>query len=106
VEGMERTGKTAERLEKTSGGTYKVVVGHFVARHERSVRFAQKTLDGVVVREVCHQAEGNRALTQELVERAEQQRGAYQTLVGQTVGAYMDLLHASLSYYKQGLRVV
>ncbi len=51
---MQRTGKTAERLEKTSGDTYKVVVGHFVARHERSVRFAQKTLDGVVVSEVRH----------------------------------------------------
>lgn len=106
MEIMERTGKTAGRLEKASDDTYKVVVDHFVAQHERSVRFAQKTLDGVVVREVRHQAEGSWALTQELVERAEQQRGAYQTLVGQTVGAYMDLLHASLSYYKQGLRVV
>jgi hypothetical protein len=51
---MERTGKTAGRLEKASDDTYKVVVDHFVAQHERSVRFAQKTLDGVVVREVRH----------------------------------------------------
>ena len=105
METMERTGKMAGRLARTSGDTYKVVVDHFVAQQERSVRFAQQTLDGLV-REVRHQAEGNRALTQELVERAEQQRGAYQTLVGQSVDAYMDLLYAPLSYYKQGLRVV
>jgi hypothetical protein len=102
---MEETGKTAERLAKANGDTYKVVVDHFAAQQERSVRFAQEVLDGAV-REVRHQAESNRSLTQELVERVEQQRGAYQTLVGQSVDAYMDLLYAPLSYYKQGLRVV
>jgi hypothetical protein len=105
LETMEKTGKTAERLAKTNGDTYKVVVDHFAAQQERNVRFAQEVLDGAV-REVRHQAESNRSLTQELVERAEQQRGAYQTLVGQSVDAYMDLLYAPLSYYKQGLRVV
>ena len=105
METMERTGKTAERLAKTSGDTYKLVVDHFAAQQERNVRFAQDTLDGAV-REVRHQAESNRSLTQELVERAERQRGAYQTLVEQSVDAYMDLLYAPLSYYKQGLRVV
>jgi hypothetical protein len=102
---MEETGKTAERLAKANGDTYKAVVDHFAAQQERSVRFAQEVLDGAV-REVRHQAESNRSLTQELVERVEQQRGAYQTLVGQSVDAYMDLLYAPLSYYKQGLRVV
>ncbi len=102
---METMEKTAERLAKTSGDTYKLVVDHFAAQQERGVRFAQEVLDGTV-REVRHQAESNRSLTQELVERAEQQRGAYQTLVEQSVDAYMDLLYAPLSYYKQGLRVV
>lgn len=102
---MEKTQQTAERLAKTSGDTYKLVVDHFTAQQERNVRFAQKVLDGTI-REVRHQAEGNRELTRELVERVEQQRGAYQTLVGQSLDAYMDLLYAPLSYYKEGLRVV
>lgn len=105
METMERTGRTAERLAKTSGDTYKLVVDHFAAQQERNVRFAQEVLDGTV-REVRHQARSNRELTQELVERAERQRGAYQTLVEQSVDAYMDLLYAPLSYYKEGLRVV
>ena len=102
---MEKTGRTAERLAKTSGDTYKLVVDHFSAQQERNVRFAQEVLDGTV-REVRHQAESNRELTQELVERVERQRGAYQTLVEQSVDAYMDLLYAPLSYYKEGLKVV
>jgi len=99
---MERTGKTAERLAKTNGDTYKVVVDHFAAQQERNVRFAQKTLDGMVG-EVRHQAESNRSLTQELVERAEQQRDAYQTLVEQSIDGYMSLAYAPFSYYREGL---
>src|SRR3712207_1223031 len=102
---MEKTGKTAERLAKTGADTYKLVVDHFAAQQERSVRFAQEVLDGTV-REVRHQLESNRSLTHELVERDEQQRGVYQSLVDQWLEAYMDLLYAPLSYYKQGLRVV
>ncbi len=73
METMERTGMTAERLAKSSGDSYKMVVDHFVAQQERNVKFAQETLDGAA-REVRHQAESKRALTQELVERAEGQR--------------------------------
>jgi len=105
LETIEKTNRTAERLAKTNGETFKLVVDHFAAQQERGVRFAQEVLDGTV-REVRHQAESNRSLTQELVERAEQQRGVVQTLVEQSVDAYMDLLYAPLSYYKQGLRVV
>ena len=101
---VEKTGKTAERLARANGDTFKLVADHFVAQQERGVRFAQEVLDGTV-REVRHQAESNRSLTQELVDRAERQRGAYQTLVEQSVDAYMDLLYAPLSYYKQGLSV-
>ncbi len=105
METIEKTNRTAERLARTNGETFKVVVDHFAAQQERGVRFAQEVLDGTV-REVRHQAESNRSLTQELVERAEQQRGVVRTLVEQSVDAYMDLLYAPLSYYKQGLKVV
>src|SRR3712207_7057692 len=59
-----------------------------------------------MVREIRHQAESNRALTRELVDRAEMQRDAFRTLVGESVDAYTDLLYAPLAYYKQGLRLV
>ena len=100
-----RMNRTAERLAKTSADSYRMVIDHVVAGQERNVRFAQEMF-GSTVREIKHQAESNRALTQELVERAEMQRDAFRTLVGESVDAYADLLYAPLAYYKQGLRLV
>src|SRR5918994_5473922 len=105
VETTERIKSTAERLAKTSADSYKTVIDHVVARQERNVKFAREMFGGTV-REIRHQAESNRALTQELLERAEMQRGAFRTLVGESVDAYTDLLYAPLAYYKQGLRLV
>jgi predicted DNA-binding protein len=105
VETTERINKTAERLAKTSADSYKMVIDHVVARQERNVRFAQEIF-GDAVREIRHQAESNKVLTRELVERAETQRDAFRTLVGESIDAYTDLLYAPLAYYKQGLRLV
>ena len=102
---MEKANRAAERLAKTTGDSYKTVIDHVVAHQERNVRFAQELFDGTA-REVRHQAESNRALTQELVERAEVQREAFRTLVIESVDAYTDLLYAPLAYYRQGLRLV
>ncbi len=102
---MEKANRAAERLARTTGDSYKTVLDHTVALQERNVRFWQGTLDGVV-REIREQAESNRALTRELVERAEGQRGVVQTLIGESVDAYMDLAFAPFAYYRQGLRLV
>jgi hypothetical protein len=53
-----------------------------------------------------HQADSNRSLVGELVERAEAQRDAYRTLAGEWVGAYTDLINAPFAYYRQSLRLV
>ncbi len=42
-------------------------------------------------------------MTQELVERVEKQREAFQTLLEESVDAYMDLAYVPFSYYKEGL---
>jgi len=102
---MEKANKTVEHLAKTSADSYKTVIDHVVAQQERNVRFAREIFDGTA-REIRHQAESNRALTQELIERAEKQRDDFQTLVGQSADAYRDLLSAPLAYYRQGLRLV
>src|SRR3712207_3587502 len=102
---MEKANKAAERLAKTTGDSYKTIVDHTVALQERNLKFWQETFDGVV-REIRTQAESNRELTQELVDRAEGQRDAFQTLFEESVDAYMDLAYAPFSYFRQGLRLV
>ena len=102
---LKRTNRTVERLAKTSADSYKMVVDHVAAQQERNVRFAQGVLDDAA-RELRHQADGNRSVVGELVERAEVQRDAYRTLAGEWVEAYTDLLYAPFAYYRQGLRLV
>jgi hypothetical protein len=101
---LERTNRTAERLAKTSADSYKLVADHVVAQQERNVRFAQGVLDDAA-RELRHQADSNRSVIGELVERAEAQREAYRTLAGEWVEAHTDLLYTPFAYYRQGLRL-
>ena len=102
---IEKANRAAEQLAKTTGDSYKTVIDHVVALQERNVRFAQGLVDGSI-RELRSQVESNRAMTQELVDRAERQRGAFRTLIEESVDAYVDLLYTPLAYFRQGLRLV
>jgi hypothetical protein len=102
---MEKVNRAGEQLARTTGDSYKTVIDHTVALQERNVTFLQGMFEETA-REIRSQSESNRAVTQELVDRAERQRGAFQTLFEESVGAYMDLVYAPLAYYRQGLRLV
>ena len=99
---MEKANKAAERLAETTRDSFGTVVDHAVGLQERNVRFTQGLVDESI-KELRYQAESNRAMTQELVERAERQRDALQTLLEESVDAYVGLAYAPLSYYKEGL---
>ncbi|MDQ3791393.1 MAG: hypothetical protein M3341_01885 [Actinomycetota bacterium] len=102
---LEKANKAAEQLTKTTGDSYKTVIDYTVALQERNLKFWQGAFDGAV-REIRGQAESNKELTQELVDRAEGQRDAFRTLFEESLDAYMDLAYAPFSYYGQGLRLV
>ncbi len=101
---LNKANKAAERLAETTRDSFGTIVDHAVGLQERNVRFAQGLVDGSI-EELRYQAESNRAMTQEIVERAEKQREAFQTLVEESVDAYMDLAYAPFSFYKEGLEV-
>ncbi|CAN5847652.1 hypothetical protein BH23ACT11_BH23ACT11_14800 [soil metagenome] len=94
--------ETVERMAETTKDSYQTVIDHTVAFQERNVRFAQGVVDNSI-KELRQQAESNRALTQELVDRTEKQRDAFQAVAGDGVNSFMDLAFAPLSYYKEGL---
>lgn len=102
---QERVGAAAEKLAETTRDSYGVVVDHMAGLQERNVRFAQSVVDESI-EEFRRQVESNRALAQELAERTEEQRGAYQQLVNESVDAYMDLLYAPFGFYKRNLESV
>jgi hypothetical protein len=99
---VEKANKAAEKLAEATRDSYQTVVDHAVGLQERNVRFAQGMVDDSI-KELRYQAESNQAMTQELVERFEKQRDAYQALVEQSFDAYMDLAYAPFSYYREGL---
>ena len=98
----DKANKAVENMAEVTKNSYQTVIDHTVALQERNVRFAQGVVDNSI-KEIRQQAESNRAMTQELVERAEKQRDAFQTMVEEGVNAYMDLAYAPFSYYKEGL---
>ena len=98
----EKTSKAMERLAETTRDSYQTVMDHTVGLQERNVRFAQGVVDGTI-KELRYQVESNRSVAGELLERADDQRDAYQTLVQQSIDAYMDLAYAPFTYYKEGL---
>ena len=102
---MEKANKAAERLAETTRDSFGTIVDHAVGLQERNVRFAQGLVDDSI-KELRFQVESNRAVSQELVERAERQREAFQSLLEESVDAYVDLLYTPFAYYRQGLRLV
>ena len=102
---MDKANKAAERLAETTRDSFGTILDHAVGLQERNVRFAQGMVDGSI-KELRYQAESNRAITQELIERAEKQRDAFQTLLEESVEAYMDLAYAPFAHFRQGLRVI
>ena len=102
---MDKANKAAERLAETTRDSFGTVLDHTVGLQERNVRFAQGLVDETI-KELRTQAESNRAMTQELVDRAERQRDAFQTLIEESVDAYMDLFDAPFAYFRQGMKLV
>ncbi len=100
---IEKMNQAAEKLARANQDAAHTVVDHTIGLGERNVRFAQGVVDSSV-KEIRQQAEANRALTQDFVERAENQRAALQTVVEESVDAYMDFVFAPFAYYKEGLQ--
>ena len=99
---MEKANKAAERLAQTTRDSFSTLLDHAVGLQERNVRFAQGLVEGSI-KELRQQAESNRVMSQELIDRAENQRDAFQSLLEESVDAYVDLAYAPFSYYKEGL---
>ncbi len=100
---VEKMNKATEKLARANQDAAQTMVEHVVGLGERNVRFAQAVADDSV-KEIRQQAESNRALTQQFVERAENQREAFQTVVEESVDAYMDFVFAPFAYYKEGFQ--
>jgi hypothetical protein len=56
-----------------------------------------------IINNLRTQAEGNRALAEDLIEQQRKQQEASQALTQESVNAYTDFLNSMFSYYRGGL---
>lgn len=94
----------AERIAGTARDSYETVVDHAAAMGERNARFAQGFARDLAA-ELRHQAESNRSVALEVLDRAERQREALRTIASVSIDAYLDLLYWPVSVYRDGLEV-
>lgn len=97
-----QTNEAIQKLAEGSCDSYQAILEHTIGLQERNVHFAQQMVDSVI-KELRYQTESNQTFTSELMERAQKQRGDFQTLVGESVEAYTDLLYVPYAYYKETL---
>lgn len=100
----EKIKDTIEQVAGTARDSYLTLVDHSIALQERNVSFAQEVVDSSI-KELREQAESNRTLAEELVERAEKQREAFQPFFKESLDSSLDLVYAPFAYYKEGLEV-
>lgn len=91
--------QAAERLARTSVGSYKTLMDNTVALQERNVWFALGIIDGSLG-ELRRQAESNRAVSR----RNKGQQSTLQALVGESINTYVDLFFAPFHYFQEGPR--
>jgi len=99
----ERVGRAYEELAEGARGSWAMVFDQAIRLSERNVSNFWNVF-GDVSREVVSQVEVNRALSQELVRRAEAQRGKVKTILDEATDAYLDLLYLPVSLYGEGLK--
>lgn len=102
MESTEQMTGTAEKMARNTQESFRTLVEHSVGIQERNVRFAQGVAEASI-KEMRQQAEANRQVTGELIQRAEGQREATKHLMEQSVEAYLDLLYSPLYYYREGM---
>jgi hypothetical protein len=75
-----------------------------VETQQRQAQLTQSFFDSVLVN-LGAQTQSNLAASRQLAEQALRGQEATQTLVQESVGAYVDFLDSMLSYYKMDARV-
>ncbi len=94
--------EAAQKFAEAITESYRAVAERTVSAQQLNAELTQAFFNGVI--ENLHaQAQGNRAMTEELVEGQRRQQEAAQALAQESVGSYMEFLNSMFSYYQDNL---
>jgi len=99
---QEQVKEAAEKFADALKESYQSIADRSVSAQELNAQLTQDFFNGVI-NNLRTQAEGNRALSEDLIEQQRKQQEASKALAQESVNAYMDLAYAPFTYYKEGL---
>ena len=99
---QEQVNEAAEKFADALKESYKSIADRSVSAQELNAQLTQDFFNGVI-NNLRTQAEGNRALSEDLIEQQRKQREASRALAQESVNAYTDFLNSMFAYYKGNL---
>ncbi len=99
AEQQQQADEAAEQFAGAVRASYRAMSNHAVSAQEHNAELLRRFFNGVI-NNLRTQAEDNRQMTQELAGRQRRAQEAGQSLTQESVGAYMDLLNSTFSFYQ------
>ena len=99
---QEQVNEAAEKFADALKESYQSIADRSVSAQELNAQLTQDFFNGVI-NNLRTQAEGNRALSEDLIQQQRKQREASRTLAQESVNAYTDFLNSMFAYYKGNL---
>ena len=94
--------EAAEKFADALKESYRSIADRSVSAQELNAQLTQDFFNGVI-NNLRTQAEGNRALSEDLLEQQRKQQEASKALARESVNAYTDFLNSMFAYYKGNL---
>jgi hypothetical protein len=101
-EQRQQVNEAAEKFADALKESYQSIADRSVSAQELNAQLTQDFFNGVI-NNLRTQAEGNRALFEDLIEQQHKQREASRALAQESVNAYTDFLNSMFAYYKGNL---
>jgi 1,2-phenylacetyl-CoA epoxidase catalytic subunit len=94
--------EAAEMFADALKESYQSIADRSVSAQELNAQLTQDFFNGVI-NNLRTQAEGNRALSEDLIEQQRKQQEASRAMAQESVNAYTDFLNSMFAYYKGNL---
>ena len=96
---QQQVNEAAEKFADALKESYQSIADRSVSAQELNAQLTQEFFNGVI-NNLRTQAEGNRALSEDLIAQQRKQQEATRALAQESVNAYMDFLGSMFSYYR------
>ena len=99
---QQKVNEAAEKFADTLKESYQSITDRSASAQELNAQLTQEFFNGVI-NNLRTQAEGNRALSEDLIAQQRKQQEASRALAQESVNAYMDFLNSMFAYYRGNL---